>query len=129
MLNTLVNATEKSLPALIREHVRQDFNCIYDDKYSIEELLSFSAKLKSDDEILAGYSGNISSKAIEAYIRFYANKIGIDLSSIQMPDNESGDGSLIRQFLQQHIGLKIEDLSFLDLHNLECFNPLSSLWG
>lgn len=40
-----------------------------------------------------------------------------------------GDGSLIRQFLQQHIGLKIEDLSFLDLHNLECFNPLSSLWG
>jgi len=42
---------------------------------------------------------------------------------------ESGDGSLIRQFLQQHIGLKIEDLSFLDLHNLECFNPLSSLWG
>ena len=42
---------------------------------------------------------------------------------------ESGDGSLIRQFLQQHIGLKIEDLSLLDLHNLECFNPLSSLWG
>ena len=34
---------------------------------------------------------------------------------------ESGDGSLIRQFLQQHIGLKIEDLSFLDFHNLECF--------
>lgn len=74
MLNTLVNATEKSLPTLIREHVRQDFDCIYDDKYSIEELLSFSAKLKSDDEILAGYSGYISSKAIEAYIRFYANK-------------------------------------------------------
>ena len=110
MLNTLVNATEKSLPTLIREHVRQDFNCIYDDKYSIEELLSFSAKLKSDDEILAGYSGNISSKAIEAYIRFYANKIGIDLSSIQMPDNESGDGSLIRLFQQQHIGVKIENL-------------------
>ena len=110
MLNTLVNATEKSLPTLIREHVRQDFNCIYDDKYSIEELLSFSAKLKSDDEILAGYSGNIPSKAIEAYIRFYANKIGIDLSSIQMPDNESGDGSLIRLFQQQHIGVKIENL-------------------
>lgn len=91
MLNTLVNATEKSLPTLIREHVRQDFDCIYDDKYSIEELLSFSAKLKSDDEILAGYSGYISSKAIEAYIRFYANKIGIDLSSIQMPDNNPGE--------------------------------------
>ena len=87
MLNTLVNATEKSLPTLIREHVRHDFDCIYDDKYSIEELLSFSAKLKSDDEILAGYSGYISSKAIEAYIRFYANKIGIDLSSIQTPEN------------------------------------------
>ena len=29
------------------------------------------------------------------------------------------DGSLIRQFLQQHIGVKIEDQSFLDLHNLE----------
>ena len=50
MLNTLVNATEKSLPTLIREHVRQDFD-----------------------------------------IRFYANKIGIDLSSIQMPDNNPGE--------------------------------------
>lgn len=91
MLNTLVNATEKSLPTLIRRYVRQDFDCIYDDKYSIEELLSISVKLKSDDEILAGNSGYISSKAIEAYIRFYANKIGIELSSIQTPENNPDD--------------------------------------
>ena len=91
MLNTLVNATEKSLPTLIREYVRPDFDCIYEDKYSIEEMLSFSVKLKSDDEILAGYSGYISSKAIEAYIRFYANKLGIDISSIQTPDNDLDD--------------------------------------
>lgn len=91
MLTTLVDATEKSLPMLIRKHVRHDFECIYDDKYSIEELLSFSAKLKSDDEILAGDSGYISSKAIDAYIRFYANKLGVDLSSIQTPDNNPDD--------------------------------------
>lgn len=91
MLNTLIDATERSLPMLIREHVRQDFDCIYDDKYSIEELLSYSAKLKSDDEILAAYSGYISSKAIDAYIRFFGNKLGIDLSSIQIPEDKSDE--------------------------------------
>lgn len=36
MLNTLINATEKSLPALIREHMNKDFECIYDDVYTIK---------------------------------------------------------------------------------------------
>jgi 5-methylcytosine-specific restriction endonuclease McrA len=93
MLNTLINATEKSLPALIREHIKKDFVCIYDDIYTIEELLTFSLKLKSDDEILAGYAGYISYKALEAYIRFYANKIGIDLSTIQISEKENGNSN------------------------------------
>ena len=93
MLNTLINATEKSLPALIREHIKKDFVCIYDDIYTIEELLTFSLKLKSDDEILAGYAGYISYKALEAYIRFYANKIGVDLSTIQISEKENGNSN------------------------------------
>lgn len=93
MLNTLINATEKSLPALIREHIEKDFVCIYDDIYTIEELLTFSLKLKSDDEILAGYAGYISYKALEAYIRFYANKIGVDLSTIQISEKENGNSN------------------------------------
>ena len=93
MLNTLINATEKSLPAVIREHIKKDFVCIYDDMYTIEELLTFSLKLKSDDEILAGYAGYISYKALEAYIRFYANKIGVDLSTIQISEKENGNSN------------------------------------
>lgn len=91
LLNTLIDATEKSLPALIREHSCKDFGCIYDDVYTVEEMLSFSLKLKSDDEILAARSGYISSKAIEAYIRFYANKHGMDINTLQIPEpiNES----------------------------------------
>ena len=81
-LNELINATENALPALIRDHIRHDFGCIYDDIYSVEELLSFSSFIKSDDEILAARNGHISSKAIDAYIRFYAKKLGVDLSTI-----------------------------------------------
>ena len=75
MLNTLINATEKSLPALIREHMNKDFACIYDDVYTIKELLTLSITLKSDEEILVAHAGYISLKALEAYIRFYANKL------------------------------------------------------
>ena len=83
MLNTLINATEKSLPALIREHIKKDFVCIYDDIYTIEELLTFSLKLKSDDEILAGYAGYISYKALEAYIKKESFTVLFDMGKIQ----------------------------------------------
>lgn len=88
-LNELINATENALPALIREHIRPDFGCIYDDIYSVEELLSFSSFIKSNDEILAARNGHISSKAIDAYIRFYAKKLGIDISIITDTTPES----------------------------------------
>lgn len=89
MLNTLINAAENNLPALIKQHIRSDFECIYNDIYSIEELLMMSAKIKSDEDILAGPYGYISSKAIEAYIRFYAQKHNVDLDAISNPDVSS----------------------------------------
>lgn len=82
MLNTIINAAEKNLPALIKQHIRPDFECIYNDIYGIEELLSISSIIKLDENILAGPYGYISSKAMEAYIRFYANKHGIDLELV-----------------------------------------------
>ena len=87
MLNTLIQATEDALPILIRKHLREDFDCIYNDIYSIEEMLSISYRLKSDDSILAGRSGYISSKAIDAYIRFYVKKHNLDISSITITDD------------------------------------------
>ena len=89
MLNTLINAAENNLPALIKQHIRPDFDCIYNDIYSIEELLMMSAKIRSDEDILAGPYGYISSKAIEAYIRFYAQKHNIDLDAISLPEDSS----------------------------------------
>ena len=89
MLNTLINAAENNLPALIKQHIRPDFDCIYDDIYSIEELLTMSAKISSDEDILAGPYGYISSKAIEAYIRFYAQKHNINLDAVSLPEDPS----------------------------------------
>lgn len=89
MLNTLINAAENNLPALIKQHIRPDFDCIYNDIYSIEELLSMSARIRSDEDILAGPYGYISSKAIEAYIRFYAQKHNIILYAISLPNAPS----------------------------------------
>ena len=89
MLNTLINAAENNLPALIKQHIRPYFECIYNDIYSIEELLMMSAKIRSDEDILAGPYGYISSKAIEAYIRFYAQKHNIDLDAISLPEDSS----------------------------------------
>ena len=73
-LNALIKAAEENLPALIKQHIREDFHCLFDNVYSIEELISISSKLKNDEEILAAFQGHISSKAIDAYIRFYASK-------------------------------------------------------
>lgn len=91
MLNTLINAAESNLPVLIRQYIRNDFDCIYNDIYSIEELLLMSAKINSDEGILAGPYGYISSKAIEAYIRFYAQKNNIDLDSITIPNDSQSN--------------------------------------
>src|SRR5574344_22227 len=86
MLNTLINAAETNLPVLIKKYVCADFDCIYEDIYSIEQLLTYSAKIKDDEEILAGPYGYISSKALDAYIRFYAKKLGVDLDNIILPN-------------------------------------------
>lgn len=87
MLNTLINAAEKNLPALINACFDIHMDCIYDGTYSIEELLYIARKIKSDEKIFAGPYGYISSKAIDAYLRYLAKKNGIDLNSITVPDN------------------------------------------
>lgn len=74
MLNTIIKVAEKNLPELIQQHFRSDFNCIFDDIYSLDELLSISIKIRNDETILAGPFGYISSKTLDAYIRFYAFK-------------------------------------------------------
>lgn len=79
-LNALIKAAEENLPTLIKQHVRKDFHCLFDDVYSIEELISISSKLKNDEEILIAFQGHISSKAIDAYVRFYASKYDIDVT-------------------------------------------------
>lgn len=82
VLTNLINAAEKNLPALIRRYIRPDFKCIYDDLYSLEELLIMSARIKSNDELLTQHQGYASSMSLELYIRFYATKHGIDIDSI-----------------------------------------------
>ena len=82
MLNTLINTAEFNLPVLIKEHFHITIDCIYDDLYTIEELLSFATMIKSNDEIKAAPYGYISSKVLDSYIRFYSRKNGIDLDNL-----------------------------------------------
>lgn len=93
MLNNLINAAENRLPALIRNHFNPDFQCLYDDIYAVEELLSYSKRIRFDENILAGPFGYICSKAIDGYIRYYADKKGINLDEIHLPDEEPSTSS------------------------------------
>lgn len=99
-LNALIKAAEENLPALIKQHIREDFHCLFDNVYSIEELISISSKLKNDEEILAAFQGHISSKAIDAYIRFYASKYNIDLKTINVTNKNNKQVSLEEENLQ-----------------------------
>ena len=91
MLNNLINAAEIKLPALIRAHFNPDFQCLYEDIHPIEELLFYSRKIKSDENILAGPFGYICSKAIDGYIRYYADKNGINLDDYDTIAEEDGE--------------------------------------
>lgn len=50
MLNTLIHAAENILAAWIKQHTGPDFDCIYNDIYNIEELLTMSAMIKTDED-------------------------------------------------------------------------------
>lgn len=56
-LNALIKAAEENLPTLIKQHVRKDFHCLFDDVYSIEELISISSKLKMTKRYLLHFRG------------------------------------------------------------------------
>ncbi len=87
MLNSLINAAEKHLPALIKKYVRDDFECLYNDIYSIEDLLLMESSLNTD-EIKILPQGYISSVALNEYIQFFAKKNNIDLTTVVVSNNE-----------------------------------------
>jgi len=91
MLNTLINAAESRLPALIRKHFNPDFQCLYDDVNTIEELLSYSKRIRSDENILAGPFGYICSKSLDGYVRYYADKNGVNLDDYDTTDEEEDE--------------------------------------
>lgn len=78
-LNSVMKAVEEYLPVVIQARFDSAFDCIYDDKYSLEELCNYSYKLKSDEDFMAQGNGYITWKGLESYIRFYAGKIGTDI--------------------------------------------------
>lgn len=93
-LNELVKAAEVHLPALIRAHFLPDFECIYNDIYSVPQLLSIFNRINQNQELLAANHGYISSKAIQAYISFYADKHGIDLESVLIDSSDEPESGL-----------------------------------
>lgn len=52
VLINLINAAENNLPALIKQYIRPDFDCLYNNLCSLDELLMMSARIKSNYELL-----------------------------------------------------------------------------
>jgi len=112
MLNYLISATEKQLPALLRKHISTDVVCIYDDIYSMAELLACASKIHSDDEILADPFGYISSQSLDAYIRFYTQKHGINIQDLRPKEESDSDENDLHSFTEgtekDYSGVKYE---------------------
>lgn len=89
LLNMLIDAAEQTLPKIITGHLNIDFGCLYDDVYTIEQLLDFSQKIKSDEELML--TAYLASKSLDLYIEFYAQKHNIDLTSISLPEDNFDD--------------------------------------
>lgn len=91
MLDNLINAAGKHLPALIKNNFKPTFECLYAQDITIEELLVWSRKLKKDESIVAGPNGFISLEALKNFTSFYAHKNNIDIESIVLPDDDDED--------------------------------------
>ena len=113
MLNTLINAAENWLPALIRKHFNPDFQCLYDDTHTIVALLSYSKRIRSDENILAGPFGYICSKTLDGYIRYFADKNDINLEGIHISDEESSTSSQESDEEQQRIEGRLTEAKIL----------------
>ena len=80
LLESYVKAIEEKLPALIHSCFNIEVESLYDNSLSVEQLVTMSMKIKSDDELMT--TQYISSRALDYYIEYYANKIGADLNEI-----------------------------------------------
>lgn len=93
-LNNLMKAAEESLPELIREKARPDFQCLYDELYSIQDLVYFAAVIRDDDDLIAANNGYISLSALEAYIRFFAHYHRVDIPEAPTIEHQPKDDGL-----------------------------------
>lgn len=88
MLDNLINAAGKHLPALIKDNFKPTFECLYALDITIEELLVWSRKLEKDESFVAGQNGFISLEALKNFTLFYARKNNIDIESVVLPNED-----------------------------------------
>lgn len=101
MLQNAINAIENNLPGLVKQNIRNDFECIYDEVYTIRDLLEFSSVLESDSEFSVNHTGGyMSINALNWYIDFYANKQGILPSTIDTIKKEISDSKADLQLFE-----------------------------
>jgi 5-methylcytosine-specific restriction endonuclease McrA len=82
-LSSMIKAAEDYLPAFINIHFDSKFPCLYDNVYTIGELLGYSAVIKDNEDWLAEPYGYISSKCLEYYIQYLAKKSGVEIKKIR----------------------------------------------
>jgi predicted restriction endonuclease len=95
MLNSLINAAEKHLPALVKLNFQKANFCLYDEE--LTELLQISKIINYDENILAEQYGYISCQSLYLYIKYYADKHNISLSNISNPLSDIDETSIFNE--------------------------------
>lgn len=89
MLNMLIDAIERALPQIVKEQFDDNFESIYNDIYTIEQMLNLSHKIKANEGLML--TAYLASKALDLYIEFYAQKHGIELPDVLQTDDDYDD--------------------------------------
>lgn len=79
ILNNLINAAEKELPALIRNAIDEEFCTLYDHS-NLDELIAYKTTIAEHPEWLVKQNVYTSLQVLVFYIEYVAKEAGIDLS-------------------------------------------------
>lgn len=88
VLDMTVGAVEEHLPRFIQKVHSSEISCIYDEGLTLPQLLSIASHLRSDSGLMTEDYAFMSLKGLEYYIKFYAYKLGVDLSDIEPEPEE-----------------------------------------
>ena len=87
-LNTIIQAAEHHVPALVRRRVMPEFGELYDNSLGLKQLLFLERMIEQDEQALTQRQGYACFRAIRGYARFYADTHGLNIADY-LPDENN----------------------------------------